>query len=225
MCFSAPASFCASAFLVTVGVIAQRKSITKEQRVFAAIPFLFGLQQFCEGILWLSFSYDSFKVFENVAMYGFLFFAQIVWPVFVPLAIRVVETEPKRKKILNALCVFGGLVSAILLVYLLRFPSRANAECYHVFYDVVYPIPPKYGGIFYFIPTAIPLFVTSIKRNRFLGLILVILYIICKIFYLRYMISVWCFFASITSAIVLSAVIQMNKAQESGSISKPDLSN
>lgn len=211
MCFSAPASFSASAVLITVGIIAQRKSSSPNQRVFAAIPLLFGIQQFAEGILWLSFSYDSFKLFETSAMYVFLFFAQVVWPAFVPLSMRAVETDPTRKKILNGLVVFGSLVSAILLVYLIIYPSHANAECYHVFYNVKYPIPPKYGGIFYFIPTAIPLFVSSARKMRLLGIVLFIVYVICKIFYLRYMISVWCFFASITSAIVLLGVIQMNK--------------
>ncbi len=211
MCFSATASFTASAALLTIGAIAQRKTTTPAQRVVAAIPLLFGAQQFFEGIVWLSFSYDSFKIFETPAMYAFLFFAQVVWPVFVPLSMRVIETDPERKKILNGLSVFGGLISAILLVYLFVFPSHANAECYHVFYAVVYPIPPKYGGIFYFIATAAPLFLTSFKRIRWLGVVLTILYIICKLFYLKYLLSVWCFFAAIASALILYAIIGMNK--------------
>jgi len=227
MCFSAPASFSASVVLLTVGVIAQRKTTTPKQRIFAAIPFLFGIQQFSEGVLWLSFSYDSFKAFETGAMYTFLFFAQIVWPAFVPLAMLTIETDAKRKRILRFLCVFGGLVSAILLLCLITHAgeTRAYAECYHVYYKLYYPIPPKYGGIFYFIPTAIPPFIVSVKKMKLLGAILVVLYIICKIFYITYILSVWCFFASITSIIVLFAVIELNKAQQTSKIGKPDLSN
>src|SRR5690348_2717466 len=150
MCFSATASFTAGAALVTIGTIAQLKTTTPQQRLVAAIPFLFGVQQLCEGILWLTFANDNLKFLEIPAMYGFLFFAQVVWPAYVPFSMWAIETHPGRKKWLRNLSIFGSLISLILLVYLFIFPSHANAECYHVFYLVKYPIPPKYGGIFYF---------------------------------------------------------------------------
>jgi hypothetical protein len=211
MCFSAPASFTAGAVLLTIGAISQLKSTTHGQRAVAAIPLLFGAQQLAEGVLWLSFSYDSWKIFEIPAMYLFLIFAQVVWPFYVPISMRAIETNPVLKKWLTYLSVFGGLISFILLIYLFIYPSHANAECYHVFYDVVYPIPPKYGGIFYFTATAVPLFLASSKRIRLLGVILTILYIICKLFYLKYLLSVWCFFAAIASVLILYAIIGMNK--------------
>ena len=54
MCFSAEASFGASAILLTIGVISLNKSVNVPQKVLSCIPFIFGVQQFSEGILWLS---------------------------------------------------------------------------------------------------------------------------------------------------------------------------
>ena len=54
MCFSATASFGASAVLGAIGIIAVAKAKTKPQRLFATIPLIFAVQQLTEGLLWLS---------------------------------------------------------------------------------------------------------------------------------------------------------------------------
>ena len=54
MCFSSNASFGASAVLAVVGVVAIAKAKNTPGRLFAAIPFIFSIQQFAEGMLWLS---------------------------------------------------------------------------------------------------------------------------------------------------------------------------
>jgi hypothetical protein len=213
MCFSAPASFTASAVLVTTGVIAQSKSKGLGQNVLATIPFLFGLQQFCEGILWLTFSHTGLAFMERSAMYGFLIFAQVLWPAFIPICFLLNEKDEKGRRILKFLAIFGGLVSAILLFCLITHPTHAHAECYHVFYDIYYPLPPKYGGIFYFIPTAIPPFVSKLRKIKWLAVLLFIAYVICKIFYIRFILSVWCFFASLVSIIILYVIIEENKSK------------
>ena len=54
MCFSATASFGASAVLGTLGVITVAKAKTKPQKFFGTIPLLFSIQQLTEGLLWVS---------------------------------------------------------------------------------------------------------------------------------------------------------------------------
>ena len=54
MCFSSNASFGASAVLAVVGVVAIAKAKNTPGRLFAAIPIIFSIQQFAEGMLWLS---------------------------------------------------------------------------------------------------------------------------------------------------------------------------
>ena len=59
MCFSAGASFGAAAVLSIVGAVAVIKAKTIPQGLFAAIPFIFSIQQVAEGMLWLSFINDE----------------------------------------------------------------------------------------------------------------------------------------------------------------------
>ena len=54
MCFSASASFGASALLGVIGTVAVVKAKTTSQRLFAVIPFIFSIQQLTEGLLWVA---------------------------------------------------------------------------------------------------------------------------------------------------------------------------
>ncbi len=58
MCFSPEASFTASAVITTVGIISLKKSQNTESKIMACIPLFFGLQQFAEGVVWLSLLYE-----------------------------------------------------------------------------------------------------------------------------------------------------------------------
>jgi len=97
MCFSAPASFTASALLVSVGVYAITKANQRNKYYlgFALIPFLAGLQQFFEGFVWLSFEYDN-EVFRRFAAYGFLFFA---WFFSAILSLNLVYVVTRSKPV------------------------------------------------------------------------------------------------------------------------------
>ena len=55
MCFSAGASFTASAVLAATGVTTLREVRSKRELPLALLPTIFSIQQFIEGLLWLNF--------------------------------------------------------------------------------------------------------------------------------------------------------------------------
>ena len=121
MCFSAGASFGASALLLVGGYATLKKVKQPNQMMFAAIPLIFSIQQFTEGFVWLSFQDPGFYSLQHVFSNIFLFFALIVWPIWVPVSILQLEEEAKRKKILIALFVinlidFLGIVFTVSTV-------------------------------------------------------------------------------------------------------------
>ena len=77
MCFSATASFGASIVLSAIGVVSIKKVQHHYQCMFAAIPLLFAIQQFSEGILWLTLPYPDLHYFQSVTTLFYLVFAQI----------------------------------------------------------------------------------------------------------------------------------------------------
>jgi len=215
MCFSPTASFGASAVLLTIGLIAQKKAKTAPQHIFAGVPLIFAVQQFFEGVLWLALMHTAYAHWERLATYAFLIFAQVIWPVYVPLAIMLLEKNQVRKKILSYLLVIGTLLAVYLSYCLAMYNVSATIDGHHIRYSVDFPGANRwYSGIFYFIPTAISPFISGIKRIRLLGVVIILSYIITRIFYQYYVISVWCYFAAVISVIVLAVIIKLTAASE-----------
>ena len=103
MCFSAGASFGASAILSVIGTAAIMKARTIPQGLFAGIPIIFSIQQLAEGMLWLSLKDPGLATWQPFFTYTFLIFAILFWPVWVPFTIYKLETDTKRRKALRIL--------------------------------------------------------------------------------------------------------------------------
>src|SRR5436190_13225830 len=111
MCFSAGASFGASAVLSLIGSAAIIKARTIPEGLFAGIPLIFSVQQLAEGMLWLSFKNTSLEAGQPFFVYTFLVFAMMLWPVWIPFTLRLLEKDSTRKKMMNVLLGIGVLVS------------------------------------------------------------------------------------------------------------------
>jgi hypothetical protein len=209
MCFSASASFGISAVLLGGGIATIKKVQHPSQLPFAAIPIIFSLQQFTEGFVWLGLTNPAWAGHLHWATYAFLIFAQVVWPIWVPLSIRMMEEEAKRKKILDIFLVLGTMVGIYLAYCLFTFPVKPVVDSHHIHYDLDFPnyyLP--FSAMFYFIPTVVSPFISSAKKMPVLGAVLLASFIVSKLFFQGNVISVWCFFAavlSITVYIVVSA--------------------
>jgi hypothetical protein len=211
MCFSATASFIASAFLGVAGVVAMRKVKTPSLFLFSGIPFFFSIQQLSEGFIWLSLKNPDFVGWQEIPMYIFLSFALIVWPILVPVSIMLPENNSKRKKFLKALSFSGIILSAIMRYCLLFGNVTASILSFRIHYAIDYPLNiSQYSGLYYFIPTVIPLFVSSIKRMHLFGLTIFVSYVVTQIFFKENVVSVWCFFPAIISVAIILIVEKHN---------------
>jgi len=214
MCFSAEASFSASAVLGIVGIITVKKVKEPSQLAFACIPFLFGFQQLTEGVLWLSLTHKELSVLQPFSTYLFLIIAQIIWPTWVPLSILLLEKNEKHKKKLHFILGIGVGLSIYLTYCYLFYDVRAKISGHHIKYDLDFPHTKHLlwlAALFYFIPTVISAFVSSVKRMHFLGTTILISCVLTKLFTTMYFISIWCFFAAIISILVLLIITGLNK--------------
>jgi hypothetical protein len=213
MCFSANASFGAGVVLTVIGVAAIKKTRHPSQILFAAIPLFFAIQQIGEGILWVILPNPDYSATQKIITRFFLFFAQVIWPLWVPVAILLLEKESTRRNMQRILVVLGALLSLYLSYCLMTYHVQARIIGYHIAYEQDYPIFLKYpAGIFYIIATIVPPFFSHIKRMWLLGLTVLISYIITTIFYDNYLVSVWCFFASVISIAVYFIMLEIETA-------------
>lgn len=213
MCFSASASFGVSAVLLTAGAVAIRKVNQPNQIPFAAIPLIFGIQQFTEGVLWLSLTSDDYAQWKHPFKYIFLIFAEVIWPVWVPLSIWLIEEKVKRKNILLVILILGSGLSLLLLYNLFSSEVRVVVSDYHISYRHTFQPTEivKYISVIYFTATVIPALVSGVKRVIWVGGLILMSYIVTKVFFEEFVISVWCFFAALISIIILYAMRSFQK--------------
>ena len=198
MCFSAAASFAAGGALSVAGGLTIAHVKKKSELPFASIPLLFGVQQAIEGVVWVSF---GSTVVNTVATYAYSMFSHVLWPVFVPIAVLLMETEPIRKKILSLFSFLGLGVGGYLLYYIIADPVTAhvvnNSIAYHSPHLYVYLIMALY-----LVATCGSCFVSSHRIINLFGTVLLISFAVAAWFYTETFFSVWCFFAGILSIIV-----------------------
>ncbi len=205
MCFSATASFTASAVLSAAGVASIKKAPRKRDQFIAAIPLLFGIQQFFEGMIWMFPDHPSYSMFFVV---GFLFFAAVVWPFYIPLAVWSHEPDPERKKSLRVLVVVGAIGALYMFTLGILQPVTLS------FYDqsVHYSIPDPIGvwGILMYIMVIICSFLLSTKPFlHWFGLSILFAAWFSWTIYNVTFTSVWCFFSALLSLAIYFYIQQL----------------
>ena len=203
MCFSPEASFAGGFIISIIGIATVKQVHNRSQLIFASIPLFFGIQQFAEGFLWLTIPHPEYLDVRKFVTYVFLFMAQVLWPMMIPLSVLLMEENKNKKKILRILLIMGLSVSFYYIYYLSFFNVTPQISGYHIQYKNDFPkslANPVFA--IYLIATITPLFVSSIKRTHLLGILMFISCLITAIFFRQYLTSVWCFFAALISVVI-----------------------
>jgi len=198
MCFSAAASFAAGGTLSVMGGLTLAQVKKKSELPFASIPLLFGIQQAIEGAVWLSF---GSPILNTIATYAYSMFSHVLWPIFVPFSVLMIETDPIRKKILHLFSFVGLAVGLYLLYFIIADPVTAHiinsSIAYHSPHLYVYLIMALY-----LVAICGSCLISSHKIVNIFGVVLFISFAIAAWFFTETFFSVWCFFAAILSIIV-----------------------
>lgn len=209
MCFSPQASFAASLFLLIVSVASYfkiKKSHNKAQLFLVVISLVFAIQQFCEGFVWLSLLNNYSDVIRNLSVYSFIFFAFIFWPAYTPICMYKLESSLVRQKILKIFSLLGLTTAAVLLERMIYFGVTAQVASCHIMYNSELS---QFGSmitlavmIAYLLATVGALLVSSFPNIAVLGALIGLSYLATYLFYLNFLISVWCFFAAVISLLI-----------------------
>lgn len=200
MCFSATASFTAGAALVAVGALTLRRTARKVEIPYAAIPLLFGLQQLIEGGLWLTFANEASHL-NAVLTHIYALFSHVLWPIFVPLAVLILEPVRWRRSVLTALAAGGAAAGLYLLYFWAVDPTTSSVVGQHILYESphFYIVPIL---ILYVLSTCLSSLVSSSPAIRWFGAASLASYLAASVFYSVWFISVWCFLAAVMSGTV-----------------------
>jgi len=185
--------------LSVLGVATVKKTKRNAEIPFAMIPLLFGAQQIVEGMLWLSFQFDAPLL--NVTMtYLFTLFSHVLWPIYVPFSIGLVEIAGWRKKVISAFQITGIAVGLYLLYFIVRFPVTSEVHEHMVY---VLPYVKEHPVLeIYVAATCVAPFFSSHRIIRIFGVLALLLFMVAYWFYTVAFFSVWCFFAAVLSVVI-----------------------
>lgn len=198
MCFSATASFVAGGALVATGAVTISKTHSREELPLACIPLLLGLQQLIEGVVWISFGHPLVNV---MATHAYSMFSHVLWPMYVPVAIMLIEANTLRRETLSLFSLLGFSLGMYLLYTIITYPVTAHV----VEHSIAYDSPHFYSLIIllmYLVTICGSCYMSSHKIINILGLVLIISFFIAGWFYVETFFSVWCFFGAILSFII-----------------------
>ncbi len=207
MCFSASASFTASAGLAVIGGVSLKKTTLRSHYLLASIPLLFGIQQGIEGLLWMAFNHGLFREYISALSLAYGFFAFCLWPVYVPLAVFVIERQYWRRVVMCALLFLGVGISLWLsyYVYLQPFSVGVLNESLHYRIELT-GAEAKACLIAYVLVVFAAPFFSRQRYIRLFGCALLASAAVSFYFYLFAAYSVWCFFAAILSGVIFFEV-------------------
>lgn len=185
--------------MLAIGVATVKKAQRKEELPLAMIPLLFGVQQIIEGMLWLSFKFDA-PLLNVIMTYSFTLFSHVLWPVYVPFSIGLVETVAWRKKVIWVFRITGGAVGLYLLYFIIRYPITSEINV-----NVLYIFPHFHKPALlalYVAATCVSAFFSSYRIINVFGVLALASFVAAYWFYTAAFFSVWCFFSAILSAVI-----------------------
>lgn len=215
MCFSAKASFLASALLMPLGLAAIQSARIQGLRKtlpLAMAPALFAIQQTCEGLVWVGLQHQqtfrlttTLSLAEGAAL-SFLFFAYALWPVWIPWAAVCLLPEAGVARALPLL----GLVPGLMLWFpLLSQPHLALPEqvghslAYALNPRMAHLLPPLLGPGLYAAWIVLPLLCVPSGRVRLFALTLALAFALSLWANSQSLTSIWCFASAVLSAQIL----------------------
>ncbi len=200
MCFSATASFSAGALLLGMGMLTLRSAKHPREWPFATIPMLFAIQQLTEGVIWLTFNANA-PLLNTVMTHVYSFFSHVLWPVYLPVAVLMIEPPGRRRGTLAALVVAGSVVGVYLLYMLVAFPVVSRPTGQHVEY-----YSPHFFAtavmMLYLVSTTVSPLLSTLRGVRVFGCLALLAFGAAYYFYATWFISVWCFFAASLSFVI-----------------------
>jgi len=225
MCFSATASFSSSVVIGALGVYSIKSVTHTHQKYLAVIPFLFAVQQFSEGFVWLTLNDQLSLKYQDFFTQSFLSFAWIIWPILVPLALYKFEfggkglptangnsTHPLWRKFGLFLCLAAGVFTALYslyqMIYLNPFPKIHDFHIAYEFKNI--EATWTMNNHFYFVSTVVPFFLSKIREILVLAFVNAIALGIAYYFYINALPSTWCFMSAGISLLIIW-IIKQNK--------------
>ena len=199
--YHAIAQFTLSGAIIVIGLMTLAKVSEPKEAPFALLPLFFGLHEFAQGFVWLGMEHLIPPRAAEMAQTYYVFYAKGFLQFWVPLAIWFLEPVRWRKRLVGALAMLGGVLTAYSLWGL----SLEPAHVYVMHDALVYETPRTsylWLGVAYVLTTCGSLMLSSSIAIQLYGVLNFIG--LSLIFWLRpyAFTSLWCLYAALLSGVL-----------------------
>jgi len=199
MCFSATASFTAGITLSALGVATLTQVSSRREILLGSFPLLFAVQQFSEGLVWLTLGQTSLNSINSLVTYSFLFFATGVWPILCPLSVYLMESNSSKRNTILGLVLAGIILGIYLFICVVIHGVSLEKFSGNLLYSLNFIPFYEFSKYLYLIVTSVPFIINNDIRLKLFGAVAILSFCISELFYKITFVSVWCFFAAVLS--------------------------
>ncbi len=140
MCFSPQADLVGGVVIGAIGIDVLRHVEGRRRYLpLAALPLVFAAHQLDEAVVWWSLQGHVGPTIGSVATWIYLLIAFVVLPVYVPVAILLIEPPGPRRRMIGVFVALGAVVSGLLFAAMVTGPVTATLADWHVSYGTGIP--------------------------------------------------------------------------------------
>jgi hypothetical protein len=140
VCFAPQADLVAGIGVTAIGVDAWRNVRGRSDHLLlATLPIILGVHELVEDFVWWGLQGHVPHEAGRVALWAYMVIAFVVLPVFVPLAVLMLEPTTRLRRRMAPFVALGAVVSTVLLVAMLRGPVSAARHPWHLSYSIALP--------------------------------------------------------------------------------------
>jgi hypothetical protein len=199
VCFSPQADIVGGVVVGAIGIdVIRHVPLWHDHKMLAALPLMFAANQMDEAVVWWALQGHISHEAGRVALWIYLLFAFVVLPVFVPVAVLLIEPAGRRRWIVAPFVAIGAVVSSVLLIEMLRGSIVAKLAHYHI----AYGIHPGAGGLIvgvYVVATCGALLFSGYRDIAIFGIVNLIVVAALARLTIDGFASLWCGWAAVAS--------------------------
>jgi hypothetical protein len=220
MCFSASASFTASAVLMPLGLYSTHLARTNQQPNYvplALVPFFFGVQQLIEGVEWTAIDSGRIEPLTTLGALGFLFFAYCFWMIWIPWSAWSISRSTDSRAVQHRLRGVAIVATVLGIAFYLPvlFDPPAVQPAVHSTGRLLYDVSNLHSIVHNFVNTepvgelvywgfiVLPLIAVADKAVKLFGVLIFVSIFLTWITYSATFNSVWCFYCAVLSIFVI----------------------
>jgi len=204
------ADLVAGTALVPVAALSLREVKHRRELMFALLPTLFAAHQFLEVAVWAGLDGDVPAGLADLAMRAYLFIAWPLLPIYVPLAVLLLNPDRRARLRAAPFVALGVVVSSYLAYVVLANPVDVIRHAHGLEYDTAVRHPVLWA-VLYIIAVIGAELVSGERAIVAFGVLNLIGLTFVGVYYFQVFASLWCVFAALASVLILVHMIRLRR--------------